>query len=175
MTYSLQQFCVDLRSILKKDGIDGLTEISRKLQALLVEPTFVADTFAEDTPPGQRVLFHDQDTDVYVLAHVQHAKKSGAPHSHGASWAIYGNARGYTDMTEWKRINAESEDHAELTIKQKYSIGPGETHAYGPGEIHSTAHPEKAWVVRVTGTDLEKIPRFHFKPKTDKIIGESVS
>ena len=36
--------------------------------------------------------------------------------------------------------------------------------------IHSTAHPEKAWVIRVTGTDLDAIPRFRFRPKTDKII-----
>ena len=40
--------------------------------------------------------------------------------------------------------------------------------------IHSTAHPEKAWVIRVTGTDLDKLPRYHFR-KQDRILGEGVS
>jgi len=25
-------------------------------------------------------------------------------------------------------------------------------------------------VIRVTGTDLDAIPRYHFRPKTDKIV-----
>jgi len=36
--------------------------------------------------------------------------------------------------------------------------------------IHSTAHPEKAWVIRITGTDLEAIPRYHFTPRTDRLV-----
>ena len=46
---------------------------------------------------------------------------------------------------------------------------PGRRAAYGPGVIHSTAHPQKAWVIRVTGTDLDKLPRYHFR-KQDKIL-----
>jgi hypothetical protein len=36
--------------------------------------------------------------------------------------------------------------------------------------IHSTAHPKKAWVIRVTGTDLDNLPRYRFRPKMDKIV-----
>ena len=36
--------------------------------------------------------------------------------------------------------------------------------------IHSTAHPEKAWVIRITGGDLDQVPRFRFHPKRDKIL-----
>ena len=35
--------------------------------------------------------------------------------------------------------------------------------------IHSTAHPEKAWVIRVTGTDLDALPRYRFG-KHDRIL-----
>jgi hypothetical protein len=35
--------------------------------------------------------------------------------------------------------------------------------------IHSTAHPKYAWVIRVTGTDLDKLPRYHFGKK-DKML-----
>ena len=38
-----------------------------------------------------------------------------------------------------------------------------------PGVIHSTEHQQKAWVIRVTGTDLDKLPRYHFR-KQDKIL-----
>lgn len=73
-------------------------------------------------------------------------------------------------MTEWRRVNPESQEHAELEPAKQYVIGPGQTQAYGPGAIHSTAHPEKAWVIRITGTDLDTIPRYHFRPKRDKIL-----
>ncbi len=36
-----------------------------------------------------------------------------------------------------------------------YGIGSGQTRGYGPGMIHSTEHPEKCWVIRITGTDLD--------------------
>jgi hypothetical protein len=115
------------------------------------------------------VLHHDPDLDFYVLAHVQQGGKAGKPHSHGNSWAIYGNARAVTEMTEWRRVNPESDDHADLVAASKYGLGPGQTRAYGPGVIHSTAHPQKAWVIRITGTDLDKLPRYHFR-KQDRIL-----
>jgi len=52
----------------------------------------------------------------------------------------------------------------------EYALGPGETRAYSSGLIHSTAHPQKTWVIRVTGTDLDAIARYPFRPKTDKIV-----
>src|SRR5262245_37635561 len=112
------------------------------------------------------------ETDFYVLAHVQEGNKTGKPHSHGSSWAIYGNAREYTEMTEWRRTNPESEEHAVLRPVSSYRLGPGETKAYGPGVIHSTAHPKKAWVIRVTGTDLDVLPRYHFG-KHDRVLAQA--
>lgn len=170
MTYDLPAFCAELHTILARDGQAGLPEIAEKLKALLVNPDFVAATWTDETPPGKQVLYHDEETDAYVLAHVQAPAKTGTPHSHGTSWAIYGNARGYTEMTEWKRVNAAQEDHAVLTATARYRLGPGDSHAYGSGVIHSTAHPEKAWVVRVTGTDLDVLPRYRFKASTDRIL-----
>jgi hypothetical protein len=46
----------------------------------------------------------------------------------------------------------------------------GDSRAYGPDVIHSTAHPEKAWVMRITGTDLDHLPRFHFKKSRDRMV-----
>src|SRR6266849_5537195 len=160
MAYTLEEFCSESRAILKSRSLPAaLPQIAEGLSRLLSNPAFVTETFSDDMPPGRRVLRHDPETDFYVLAHVQEGKKVGKPHSHGSSWAIYGNAREYTEMTEWRRTNPEGEPHAVLQAVSKYRLDPGDTKAYGPGVIHSTAHPDKAWVIRVTGTDLDVLPR----------------
>jgi predicted metal-dependent enzyme (double-stranded beta helix superfamily) len=174
MTYSLDQFCKDCHDILAaRNDDEGRDKIRTKLVDLLKNEDFVSETFNEDTPPSKRELYHDPETDVYVLAHVQEAGKGGNPHTHGESWAIYGNAKGDTVMTEWRRVNPESEDHAEVEVVEQYTITPGTARAYGPGMMHSTAHPAKAWVIRVTGTDLDNMPRFRFDPRRDKILAKA--
>ena len=172
MAYTLQQFCADHNAILTSAAplSKALPQIAAKLSVLLKNPAFVAESFRDDTPPGKRTLHHDPDTDVYVLAHVYEGPKKGSPHNHGASWAVYGTARAVTNMTEWRRTNPESEEHAVLERVEHYSLGPGETRAYGPGVLHSTEHPRKAWVIRVTGTDVDAIPRFRYKPERDRIV-----
>jgi hypothetical protein len=173
MAYTLDAFCTETRAILKTEPLsDALGRIAERLGRLLSNPAFVAETFSDDMPPGRRVLHHDGETDFYVLAHVQEGNKTGKPHSHGASWAIYGNAREYTEMTEWRRTNPESEAHAVLQPVSSYRLGPGQTKAYGLGVIHSTAHPKKAWVIRVTGTDLDVLPRYHFG-KQDRMLAQA--
>ncbi len=170
MAYTLEQFCTESHEILKSKPLESaLTQMADRLARLLAEPAFVAETFNADMKPGKRELFHDPELDFYVMAHVQEGGKTGKPHSHGASWAIYGNARNATQMTEWRRTNPESEDHAELVAMSRYSLEPGQTRAYGPNVIHSTAHPKDAWVIRITGTDLDKLPRYHFGKK-DRIL-----
>jgi hypothetical protein len=170
MSYALADFCADLSATLKAKGVGGLPDIAAKLSLLLNNPEFVAATFSDDTPIGKRELWHDPQSDAYVLAHVQDGGKVGKPHSHGASWAIYGTARGVTEMTEWRRINPADEPGAVLEKTSHYALGPGQTRGYASGLIHSTAHPQKAWVIRITGTDLDAIPRYHFKAKTDRIL-----
>lgn len=170
MPYSFDQFCADLHATLTAKGESGLPDIARKLSELLKNQDFVAQTFAHDMPPGKRELWHDTETDVYVLAHVQEGAKVGKPHSHGTSWAIYGNAMGVTEMTVWRRVNPASEEAVVLEKSDQYPLGPGQTRGYASGMIHSTAHPAKAWVIRVTGTDLDNLPRYRFRPTMDKIL-----
>ena len=110
MAYTLDEFCADTSAALKSQPLpNALPQIAERLKQLLANPAFVAETFSDDMPPGKRELYHDPEPDFYVLAHVQEGNKTGKPHSHGASWAIYGNAREITEMTEWRRVNPESE------------------------------------------------------------------
>src|SRR5262245_7502013 len=172
MAYTLDQFCADHHALLTSGQplSQTLPKIAEKLSGLLKNPTFVAETFNDDTPVGRRTLHHDKDTDVYVLAHVYEGPKKGSPHNHGASWAVYGTARAVTNMTERRRTNPETEGQAVLGPVERYALGPGDTRAYGPGVLHSTEHPRKAWVIRVTGTDVDAIQRFRYKPARDRIV-----
>ena len=170
MAYTLNEFCKDTNAILKASPLDqALPQVADRLSQLLGNPQFVAETFNEDSPVGKRELFHDPELDFYVLAHVQEGGKTGKPHSHGTSWAIYGNAKNVTNMTEYRRANPESEEHVVLEPVARYGLHPGDTRGYGPGVIHSTQHPDKAWVIRVTGCDLDKLQRYHLR-KQDRVL-----
>ena len=134
MAYTLDQFCAESRAILKAQALaDALPQIAERLGRLLANPAFVADSFSDDMPPGRRELHHDPETDFYVLAHVQEGNKVGKPHSHGASWAVYGNARAVTEMTEWRRTNPEGEDHAELDGGEQISAHARPDQGLWPG------------------------------------------
>ena len=125
MAYTLDQFCSDARAILKSQPLAAaLPKVAERLSELLVNPDFVAETFSDDTPVGQRELFHDPELDFYVLAHVQEGGKTGKPHSHGTSWAIYGNAKNVTEMTEYRRVNPESEENAVLEPREPVCAAP---------------------------------------------------
>jgi hypothetical protein len=167
--YDFHQFTDELVSILKAKGAGGLEEIAAKLKRLLVDPDFAKVAFPDESM-RKRVLFHDPETGVYVQAHLQGAGKSGKPHSHGASWAVYGNISGYTNMTEWRRINPKDEDHAVLEPTSRYRLGPGDARAYPPHMIHSTEHPQDARVIRITGTDLDTISRYRFDAGKDLMV-----
>lgn len=144
--YGLTEFTADVHAIVKDEGQAGLLHVAEKLQQLLANPAFVSATFDEGMPPGKRVLHHDSQTDVYVLAHVHNpSPQPGLPHSHGTSWAVYGNAKGATEMTLWRRMNLETNDHAELAVADKYVLGEGQARCYPSGAIHSTNQPGKAW------------------------------
>lgn len=169
--YGLAEFSREVCAIVKADGQAGLPQVAEKLQQLLANPAFVAETFEESMPPGKRVIFRDPETDVHVLAHVHPpTARRGSPHTHGTSWAVYGNAKGSTGMTIWQRVNPETDEHAELRMIDQYSLDPGCARAYPSGAIHATEQKEKTWVIRVTGTDLDALQRFRFNAATDKLI-----
>jgi hypothetical protein len=171
MSRALERFTRQSSRILQEEKLDvALEKIAAGLALLVTDPEFVGHAFSESDPPGKKQLAHDPATGFYLFAHVQKGGKAGKPHSHGESWAIYANARNETRMTEWTRVNDANEERVVLKPSARYTLGPGDTRAYGPGVIHSTAHPQDAWVVRMTGTDLDAIPRYHFSSKRDEML-----
>jgi len=98
-----------------------------------------------------------------VLAHINPKGHKSPPHDHGASWAVYGQATQYTEMTEWRRTDGKTDPGpASIEVARRYRLEPGHAGTYDIRAIHNIEFPDGARFVRVTGTDLERIPRLKF-------------
>jgi hypothetical protein len=169
MTYTLAQFTADCRdSLMCNRDEDGHEEIREDLERLLADRDFVARYCGPDAEPGIHTVYHDTATGFHVLVHVYETGKTGPPHDHGdgdASWAVFGQAVLHTDMTTWRRTDCGSHDgHAELEPMATIRLGPAMAAKFERDEIHSIEFPNGARFVRVTGTDLDRIPTRRFDP-----------
>ena len=169
MSYNLDQFISDCRTILARDpGPSGREEVRVRLERLLGEEEFLRAYCGDDAPQGLQVLYEDAQLGFQVLAHINDKARVSPPHDHGASWAIYGQASKYTDMIEWERED-EGSGQAKLKPVKKYRLMPGHAGIYQDGTIHSIDYPDSARFVRVTGTDLDKIARVRFDLATGEV------
>ena len=171
MSYDLDQFIADCRSSLARDpGPAGREQVRSNLERLLANPEFINAYCGDDQPRGLKVLYEDPKLGFQVLAHINDKARVSPPHDHGESWAIYGQATKYTEMTEWEREdNGSDPKHAKLKPTKKYRLTPGKAGIYQDGTIHSIDYPDYARFVRVTGTNLDKINRIRIDPKSGAV------
>jgi len=171
MAYDLNQFIADCRTTLARDpSPSGCEQVRVDLERLLGNPEFIRDYCGDDQPRGLKVLYEDPKLGFQVLAHINDKARVSPPHDHGKSWAIYGQATKYTDMSEWERADDGSDPkHAKLKLKKKYRLTPGQAGVYQDGAIHSIDYPEQARFVRVTGTNLDKIKRIKIDLKSGAV------
>jgi len=169
--YDLDQFIADCKSSLAGDpGPQGREQVRGNLERLLANADFISAYCGDDQPRGLKVLYEDPKLGFQVLAHINDKARTSPPHDHGASWAIYGQATKYTDMTEWTREDdGKDSNHAKLKPVKKYRLNPGQAGIYQDGAIHSIDYPDYARFIRVTGTDLEKINRIKVDLKTGAV------
>jgi predicted metal-dependent enzyme (double-stranded beta helix superfamily) len=171
MAYELDQFISDCRTVLTRDGgRKGREEVRVLLERLLANPDFVRAHCGDDVSQGLTTLYEDPKLGFQILAHINNKARAGEPHDHGASWAIYGQATKYTEMTEWKRVDdGRDPKHAKLEQTKKYQLTAGHAGIFQDGDIHAIDYPDKSRFVRVTGTNLDKIHRVRFNLKTGEI------
>jgi predicted metal-dependent enzyme (double-stranded beta helix superfamily) len=164
MAYTLDAFCRDCAASLRADpGKGGKEQVRKNLERLLAEEAFVAEHLGPDAEQGVHVLHRDPELGFCVLAHINREPRSSPPHDHGSSWAIYGQATAYTDMTEYRRLGAGAgPGDAKLEVSRRYRLEPGHAGLYDVGAIHAIAYGDDARFVRVTGADLEQVPRLKF-------------
>lgn len=170
MSYSFEQFCTDCRGSLKSQpGEAGHEAVRANLENLLKDADFMAAQCGDDAEPGIRTIYQDEETGYNVLVHVYEAGKTGPPHDHGTSWAVYGQAAEYTDMTAWRLVDDSTKGKADLEKASTVRLEPGMAGKFEPGDIHSIHFPDGAKFVRVTGTDLDAIPTRRFDPQNQTV------
>ena len=166
MTYGLDEFCADVREILRvDDNHSGRDRVRMKLEQLLGEREFCQAYVGDDCEPGLQQIFEDEETGFCVLAYNMEAPRTSPPHDHGGSWAVYGQVEGHTDMTIW-----DSPDGSE-TIEpvREFRLNGGQAGLFDVREIHSINYTEGARFVRVTGKDMAEETRRVFDPETGTV------
>ena len=147
----------------------GREQVRQLLEKLLTNKSFVDEAVGPAAPMGTRKLYEDKDLGFVVLAHVNAKGHKSPPHDHGSSWAVYGQAIKYTDMSEYKRLDGgEGEGEAKLEKVKSYRLEPGRAGVYDVGAIHAIDYPEGSRFVRVTGRDLGYGQRLKFDTAAGK-------
>ena len=157
--YDLEDFCSDVKTALStQDGEQARESIRKKLEKLLINEEFVSTHCHKDAKIGVHILYQDDELGFMVLNHVINKGRKSPPHDHGESWAIYGQAVGHTDMSEFDRLDNESKKGiAELKMVSEYRLTPGFAGMFGPRQIHAIHFVEGSRFIRITGTDLSRI------------------
>ena len=171
MSDSFDNFCNQVRATLAADpGPTGREKVRALLEGLLHDRDFIARECGTGAAPGIRTLYRDKETGFNVLVHIYAQGKSGPPHDHGPSWAVYGQVAAWTDMTVWKRKDDGARDgFADVIPERSFRLEPGMAGLFEPGTIHSIRFPDGASFVRVTGTDLDAIPTRRFDPENKTV------
>lgn len=167
--YTLQQLATDIRTSLEFDpGRAGRERIRAFVSRALRDEQFVAEHLKDRADPKRTrdILYEDPKLGFCICAHFYQAKAYGQPHDHGPSWAIYGQATGVTEMTDWRVVEKGTGDNPTLVEPaRKYDLNPGDAHFYDIGDIHSPRREGAVKLIRIEGANLDLIKRTNIKPK----------
>jgi hypothetical protein len=164
MAHTLDGFAAQCRKILlAENNPAGRSKVCALLQDALKDEDFVASNLPDSTPE-RKILYEDPDLGFCILAHNYKGPKESAPHDHGPSWAIYGQARGVTSMSDWELLEpASAEKAGKVRKKREYKLTPGVAHVYNEGDLHSPARADSTRLIRIEGTNMERVKRFKFE------------
>jgi hypothetical protein len=163
MAYTLTQLAADIRETLKADsGPAGKEKVCGFVTRSLKDPTFIAAHLKERAPGAnpREVLYEDPELGFCICGHVYGGSANGAPHDHGSSWAIYGQATGVTEMTDWRIVKPAVGDAPALVEPVKtYLMHPGDAHLYDVGAVHSPKREAAVKLIRIEGMNLDRVKR----------------
>jgi predicted metal-dependent enzyme (double-stranded beta helix superfamily) len=164
MNATLEQFALDCHTILKSEpGPSGRRKICMRLEELLRDPKFVSSAVTDKTAERQ-VLYEDPDLGFCVLAHNYTGPKESPPHDHGPSWAIYGQAKGETEMTDYTLVAAATKEQpGKARPLRTYKLKPGNAYLYNEGDLHSPRRRGPTQLIRIEGMNMDRIKRLKFE------------
>lgn len=130
---------------------------------MLKDATFVAQHLGDDTP-DRKLLYEDPELGFCILAHAHTDAKESPPHDHGRSWAIYGQAKGETEMTDWELLEPATPDKpGKVRRGRTYTLTPGVAFVYNEGDLHSPRRSGPTRLIRLEGVNMEKISRLAYR------------
>jgi hypothetical protein len=169
MAYTLTQLAADIRESLKADPDAAAKEkVCGYVSKALIDKAFIA-AHLKDRAKGagpREVLYEDPELGFCICGHVYDGPAHGSPHDHGPSWAIYGQATGITEMTDWRIVEKGSGDKPSLVEPVKtYAMKPGDAHLYDVGAVHSPKRDTPVKLVRIEGKNLDHVKRSNINAK----------
>ena len=164
MKRDLEQFSAECCTILKRDpGVEGRQKVCALVREVLGDEDFIKTYLADDLPE-RKVLYEDPELGFCILGHVYHGAKDSSPHDHGPSWAIYGQARGETVMTDYTPVARPSEGQSGKARRIKdYTLKPGMAYLYNEGDLHSPRRDGPTRLIRIEGKNMEKVERYPYE------------
>ena len=164
MGYTLEQFSSECHQILSKDpGIEGRKKVCALVQDALKDENFVT-THLHDGVPERKILYEDPELGFCILGHVNHGARESKPHDHGPTWAICGQARGKTIMSDWALLEPASEEKpGKVRLVKEYVLTPGDAYLYNEGDLHSPRREDSTKLIRIEGRNVEKIRRLAYE------------
>ena len=167
MTYTLEQLSADIKAALKADpGKGGKEAVCKLVSRVCLDKEFIARHLTPENCKPRRVLYEDAETGFCVCGHVYMKPAHGEPHDHGSSWAIYGQATGVTEMTDWRIVEKGSGEKPSLVEPVKtYAMKPGDAHLYDVGVVHSPDRKAPVKLIRIEGKNLDHVKRSNIKAK----------
>lgn len=165
MPHTLASFAASVREILQKqDTPTERAKVAALLSDALTDRVFIGSLF-DEVSPERKIVYEDPLLGFCILAHRYTDAKSGPPHDHGPSWAIYGQADGETVMSDWIPVEAVSADKPGKVRKLRhYTLTPGLAHVYNEGDVHAPSRHGPTRLVRIEGTNLERVKRAMYEP-----------
>ena len=163
MSFTLESFSSECHRILKADpGRSGREQVRDLVQQALKDDRFIK-TYINDATPDRQVIYEDNELGFCVCAHVNREAREANPHDHGSSWAIYGQAFGETEMSDWEIIEPASEGKpGKVKRKQVYALKPGMAHIYHEGDVHSPKRVATTGLIRIEGKNTQKMKRLSY-------------
>ncbi len=160
MGFTLNGFAAECHRILAADpGPAGREAIVALLQDALQDTDFVATNLGDEVPE-RKVIYEDPELGFCILAHVNHDAKGSKPHDHGPTWAIYGQAKGETVMTDWECLERPSEGKPGRARRSRdYTLKPGMAHLYNEGVLHSPRRDGPTRLIRLEGANMDRVKR----------------
>jgi len=165
MSYTLEEFAADCHNALAADpGPAGIEKVRTYVEKALQDEELIATYLPADAEKERRVLYEDPELKFCICAHVYQGPKDGFPHDHGPTWAIYGQAVGETEMTDWKIVKPASGDEPALVEQTRsYALKPGDAHAYPAGAVHAPLRNGPTRLIRIEGQNCDHITRTPIK------------